>query len=98
MIGVVAAVFRLDDARNLAELAACVALAAPFGRTPLQVFRFYRKVLEPPITVEAPRRAGAGPGDRTGEFLTRHKRRPGRLSDHPDAVRQPYNGNTGQRF
>src|SRR5882757_6782446 len=99
MIRIVAAVFRLDDARSLAELAACVALAAPFGRTPLQVLRFYREVLEPLIAVEAPRRAGARPGDRAGELLTRHKRRPRRLCDHPDAVRQPYDaGNTRHRL
>src|SRR5262247_2927720 len=99
MIGVVAAVFRLDDARSLAEPAARVALAAPFGRTPLQVLRFYGEVLKPPIAVEAPRRAGAGPGDRAREFLTRHKRRPRRLGDHPDAVRQPYDaGDTRHRL
>src|SRR5262245_21203758 len=73
MIGVVAAVFRLDDARRLAELAACVALAAPFGRAPLQVPRFCCDVLEPLIAGEAPRRAGAGPGDRARQFLTGHE-------------------------
>src|SRR3982074_1081026 len=95
MIRIVATVFRLDDAHSLADLAACAALAAPFGRTPLQVLRFYREVLEPLIAVEAPRRAGAGPGDRARQFLTRQKRRPRRLGDPPDAVRQPYDaGNT----
>ena len=89
VIGIVAAIFAFDHAGGLLECAAGVALRAPVARRLRQVLRVGGEGVVPLVAVEAPGRAGPGPGDGADQRLARLERRPRGLGDHADAVRQP---------
>src|SRR5262249_56544481 len=90
VIGGVATVLGLEDGGRFRYLAARIADLAPFGCATREVLGIGSEPLHAFIAVEAPGSAGSAPGHGLGQRLARLERRPWRLREHGDAIRQPH--------
>src|SRR3954464_13283164 len=89
MIGIIAAIFGFHGVGSLRHLAPNVASTAPIGRRPGGVPRISGEFRHSGFAVEVPTEPEPGPGDGLSERPARLERRPRRLGEYPDAIRQP---------